>query len=69
MIVIGADTHKQSHTVAAVSEATGRAVADLTVAAKRRVFEDVLVWARGLDDVRRAGFRGDRVLWVPLFID
>ena len=46
MIVIGADTHKQSHTVAAISEATGRAVADLTVAAKRRAFEDVLAWAR-----------------------
>jgi hypothetical protein len=52
MIVIGADTHKQSHTVAAVSEATGRAVADLTVQAKRRVFEDVLVWARRLDGER-----------------
>jgi transposase len=52
MIVIGADTHKQSHTLGAVSEATGRAVADLTVAAKRRVFEDVLAWARGLDGER-----------------
>jgi transposase len=51
MIVIGADTHKQSHTVAAVSE-TGRAVADLTVAAKRRAFDDVLAWARGLDGER-----------------
>jgi hypothetical protein len=52
MIVIGADTHKQSHTVAAVSEATGRPVADLTVAAKRRALDDVLEWARGLDDER-----------------
>jgi transposase len=52
MIVIGADTHKQSHTVAAVSEATGRAVDDLTVQAKRRVFDDVLAWARRLDGER-----------------
>jgi hypothetical protein len=28
MIVIGADTHKQSHTVGAVDAATGRLVAD-----------------------------------------
>ena len=32
MIVIGADTHKQSHTVAAVDAATGRVLADRTVA-------------------------------------
>src|SRR3954452_13567648 len=49
MIVIGADTHKQSHTVGAVDAATGRALADKTVKAKRRSFEDLLIWARGLD--------------------
>jgi transposase len=49
MIVIGADTHKQSHTLGAVSEATGRVVGDLTVVAKRRSFEDVLLWGRCLD--------------------
>jgi len=54
MIVIGADTHKRSHTVAAIAEATGRAIADRTVAAKRRAFEDMLGWARGLDDPDRA---------------
>src|SRR4051795_153406 len=52
MIVIGADTHKQSHTVGAVDAATGRALADKTVKAKRRSFEDLLVWARGHDDER-----------------
>src|SRR5512133_25053 len=52
MIVIGADTHKQSHTVGAVDAATGRGIADRTVKAKRRSFEDVLVWARGLDGER-----------------
>jgi len=51
MIVIGADTHKQSHTVGAV-EPTGRLVADKTVKAKRRSFDDLLVWARGLDGER-----------------
>jgi transposase len=52
MIVIGADTHKQSHTVGAVDAATGRAIADRTVKAKRRSFEDLLVWARGLHGER-----------------
>jgi transposase len=51
MIVIGADTHKQSHTVGAV-EPTGRLVADKTVKAKRRSFDDLLVWARDLDAER-----------------
>jgi transposase len=50
MIVIGADTHKLTHTVGAVKEASGRVVDDLTVRAKRRSFEDLLTWARGLDD-------------------
>ena len=31
MIVIGADTHKHSHTVAAVDAATGRALGERTV--------------------------------------
>ncbi len=48
MIVIGADTHKVTHTVAAVNEATGRVVANLTVRAKRRSFDDLLMWGRGL---------------------
>jgi transposase len=52
MIVIGADTHKQSHTVAAVDAVTGRVIADKTVKAKRRSFDDLLVWARGLDAER-----------------
>src|SRR5688572_13317502 len=53
MIVIGADTHKVTHTVGAVSEATGRVVDDLTVRAKRRSFDDLLLWARGLEDPDR----------------
>src|SRR3954449_5584524 len=53
MIVIGADTHKRSHTVGAVDGATGRVIRDLTVRARRRSFEDLLVWARGLGDGAR----------------
>jgi len=52
MIVIGADTHKVTHTVGAVSEATGRVIGDLTVRAKRRSFDDLLTWGRGLDPER-----------------
>lgn len=52
MIVFGADTHKQSHTLAAVCEATGRVIADCTVGAKRRSFDDLVVWARGVADER-----------------
>src|SRR5829696_2150090 len=52
MIVIGADTHKTSHTVGAVAEATGRVLADRTVKAKRRSFDDLLRWGRGLGGER-----------------
>src|SRR3954454_10915582 len=48
MIVIGADTHMHSHTVAAVDAATGRACGDRTARAKRRSFDDLLRWARGV---------------------
>jgi transposase len=81
MIVIGADTHKVSHTVGAVGEATGRVIADRTVKAKRRSFEDLLRWGRGLgeqrvwaiEDCRHVSgalerfllVRGERVVRVP----
>jgi transposase len=52
MIVLGADTHKASHTLAALEEATGRVLEDRTVRARRRSFEDVLRWARGLGSDR-----------------
>ena len=47
MIVIGADTHKRSHTVAAVDTATGRMLGEQTVSARQRSFEVLLIWARG----------------------
>jgi transposase len=49
MIVIGTDTHKASHTAAALDEGTGRVVAERTVNARRRSFEDLLLWGRGLE--------------------
>src|SRR4051794_19353934 len=53
MIVIGADTHKDSHTLAAVDAGIGQLLADVTVRARRRSFEDLLVWARRLADDQR----------------
>jgi transposase len=52
VVVIGADTHKQSHTVGAVDAVTGGVIADKTVKAKRRSFDDLLVWARTINSER-----------------
>jgi transposase len=52
MIVIGADTHKSTHTLAAVEATTGRVVAIRTVAAKVDGMLDAWRWAHGLDDER-----------------
>src|SRR3954447_4570718 len=81
MIVIGADTHKLSHTLAAVQDTTGRVIAEHTVRATRRSFDDLLRWARGLDEERVWAIedcrhvsgalerfllgRGERVMRVP----
>jgi transposase len=53
MIVIGADTHKQTHTVAAVDAASGRLRGHKTAAARKHGFGDLLRWGREVD--------GDRV--------
>jgi transposase len=47
VIVIGADTHKRSHTVAAIEAASGRFLAERTVSARQRSFDVLLAWARG----------------------
>ena len=49
MIVLGADTHKRSHTVAAINAATGQLLGDNTVAVGARGFAALVIWARGLD--------------------
>ena len=53
MIVLGADAHKRSHTIAAVCAATGELVGEQTVQVGARGFAALLVWARG--PRRRAG--------------
>jgi hypothetical protein len=78
MIVLGADTHKRSHTVAA---GTGELLGEQTVAVGRRGFGALLQWARGLDEDRVWALedcrhvsgslerfligRGERVLRIP----
>ena len=51
-MVLGADMHKSSHTVAAVAAATGELRGDQTIGVGRRGFATALEWARGLDDER-----------------
>src|SRR4051812_5472786 len=48
MIVVGADMHKRSHTLAAVGAATGELLGDTTVAIGDRGFAAALDWAAGL---------------------
>jgi transposase len=52
MIVLGADTHKRSHTIAAVSAATGELLGERTVAVGARGFAVLLAWARELEGER-----------------
>jgi transposase len=52
MIVIGADTHKSTHTVVAVDAGSGRLRGDRTAAARRHGFEELLGWGRALDGER-----------------
>jgi transposase len=81
MMVLGAGTHKRSHTIAAVSAATGELRGEKPVAVGTRGFGALLIWARGLDgervwaveDCRHVAgsferfliARGERVLRVP----
>jgi len=81
MIVLGADTHKRSHTIAAVAAGTGELLASQTIQVGRRGFDVLLQWARGLgeervwalEDCRHVSAslerllieRGERVLRIP----
>jgi transposase len=81
MIVLGADTHKRSHTVAAVAAPTGELLGEQMVAVGRGGFGALLRWARALDgervwaleDCRHVSGslerflieRGERVLRIP----
>ena len=52
MIVLGADLHKCSHTIAAVTAVTGELLGDRAIAVGDRGFLAVLDWARGLGESR-----------------
>jgi len=81
MIVLGADMHKSSHTLAAVAATTGEMLDEKTAAVGARGFDAVLRWARGLggervwalEDCRHVSgsferfliVRGERVVRVP----
>jgi hypothetical protein len=78
---LGADTHKRSHTIAAVAAPTGELLGEQTVEVGRRGFASLLQWARRLDgervwaleDCRHVSGslerflieRGERVLRIP----
>jgi transposase len=52
MIVIGTDTHKQTHTCGAVFAGTGQLAGELTAPARKGGFRELLNWARSLDGER-----------------
>src|SRR3954470_2681134 len=52
MIVLGADMHKSSHTMAAVGAASGEFLGEKTIEVGDRGFAAALDWARGLGDDR-----------------
>jgi transposase len=81
MMVLGADAHKRSHTIAAVSATTGELLGEQTVQVGAKGAAALLRWARGLggervwalEDCRHVSGslerflieRGERVLRVP----
>jgi len=52
MIVLGADTHKRSHTIAAVSATSGELLGEQTVVSGAKGAAGLLRWARGLGGER-----------------
>jgi transposase len=52
MIVIGTDTHKQTHTCAAVFAGSGQHAGELTASARQPGFRQLLDWGRDLDEER-----------------
>jgi transposase len=81
VIVIGVDPHKQTHTGAVVDAATGELRGERTVKARQAGHEQLLAWARALDQERLWALedcrhvsgslerfllaRGERVVRVP----
>src|SRR5918996_624971 len=81
MIVLGADTHKRSHTIAAIAAGTGELPGGPAVPRGQRGFGALLRWARSVDEQRVWALedcrhvsgplerfliaRGERVLRIP----
>lgn len=49
MIVIGADTHKRTHALAAVDAATGQLLGEREIAAREQGHLEALRWAHEID--------------------
>jgi hypothetical protein len=52
MVVLDADTHKRSHTIAAIAAATGELLGKRTVPVGARGFGALLRWARSVHEQR-----------------
>ncbi len=52
MIVIGTDTHKQTHPAAAVFASTGQLAGELTAPARKPGLQELRDWARSLGEER-----------------
>lgn len=50
MIVVGIDPHMKTHTAVALDGATGRAIAETTVACDSEGHDELVAWARALSD-------------------
>jgi hypothetical protein len=57
MIVLGVDTHKSSHTLAAVDSQVSQVLEDKTIQVGARGFSALLIWARSLDGERSGRWR------------
>lgn len=53
MILLGADTHKHTHTLAAIDTPNGQLLDDKTIPASKNGFVELLDWARDLGDPER----------------
>ena len=63
MIVFGADTHKSSHTIAAVGASTGELLGDTTIQVGDGGFERALAWARDVGAERVWAAAMSRAAW------
>lgn len=66
MIVLGIDVHTRSHTAAAVDAVSGELVGELTVEATAAGGEQLLAWARSVDDERLFALEDCRALSARL---